>query len=110
MRRQASVEADPGIGPGVCRLGSVEDQCIGSDEEVLVLVDYIMSLVIIKMSLSVKHEVKDIIMADNRSVRLLPGTFFISAGDQMKFFGSCLMEHHLFFFHKIPPVKFISVN
>ena len=101
MGRLVSVEADPCIGPGVCRLGSVEDQCIGSDEKVLVLVDYIMSLVVIKMSLPAKHEVKDIIMADNRSVRLLPGTFFISAGDQMKFFGSCLMEHHLFFFHKI---------
>lgn len=98
--RQVSVEADPGIDPGIFLFCPVEDEGAGSDKKILILVNHIMSLVVIKMSLSVKYKVKDIVVADDGAIRLFLGTFFISAGYQMEFFGSCLMEHNMFFFHK----------
>ena len=65
---RSSIEADPGIRPGVTGLGPVKDKSTGSDEKILVLIDNIMCLIIIEMPLSVQYKVKDIIMADDGAV------------------------------------------
>ena len=101
IRDTGAVKADPGIGPGILRVSPVEHKRAGSDQEILILIDYIVRFVIVKVALSVKHKMEDVVMADDRSVRLVCGTFFISAGQQVQFFGACLMDHHLFFFHKL---------
>ena len=85
------VEADPGVGPGIGFFRTIENESTGSDKKVLVLMYFIVGSVIIKMPLSLQYKVEDIVMADNGSVRLYFGAFFISAGFQTELFRTCLM-------------------
>ncbi len=70
IRYRTSIKTDPDISPGILRFRPVEYKSAGSDQEILIFIKDVMRFVIIKMSLSVKYEVEDIIITDNGTVRL----------------------------------------